>query len=56
MFYVGASRAKHFLEVFTVLDDTDIPKFAEAITGSKAKNPKAAIGSSLKVKISSDIS
>ena len=56
VFYVGASRAKHFLEVFTVLDDNDIPKFAEAITGLKAKNPKAAIGSSLKVKISSNVS
>ena len=55
VFYVGASRAKHFLELFTVLEDSDIPKFAKAITGIKAKNPKAAIGSGLKVKISTDI-
>lgn len=55
VFYVGASRAKHFLEMFTVLEDSDIPEFAKAITGLKAKNPKAAIGSGLKVKISSGI-
>ena len=56
VFYVGASRAKHFLEIFTIMNDCDIPKFAESITGLKTKNPKAAIGSSLKVKIASKIS
>ena len=56
VFYVGASRAKHLLDVFSVLNDNEIPQFAEAITGSKSKNPKAAIGSGLKVKLLSDIS
>ena len=55
VFYVGASRAKHFLDIFTVLEDKGIPDLAKAITGLKAKNPKAAIGSGLKVKILSDV-
>ena len=55
VFYVGASRAKHFLDIFTVLEDKGIPDLAKAITGLKARNPKAAIGSGLKVKILSDV-
>ena len=51
VFYVGSSRAKHFLDIFCCVNDSDIPRFAEAITGMKNKNPKAAIGSALKVKI-----
>ena len=42
--------------MYKVLNDNEIPQFAEAITGSKSKNPKAAIGSGLKVKLLSDIS
>lgn len=55
VFYVGSSRARHYLEIFTVLNDDEIPKFATAITGGAAKNPKAAIGSGLKVKIATDV-
>ena len=55
VFYVGASRAKHFLDVFSVINDEKIPDLAEAITGTKNKNPKAAIGSGLKVKIMNDL-
>lgn len=56
VFYVGASRAKHYLEIFTCLDDSEIVRLATAINdGKPAKNPKAIIGSKLKVKISSDV-
>lgn len=55
VFYVGASRAKHFLDVFSLIDNEEISRFAEAITGIKNKNPKAAIGSGLKVKIMNDL-
>lgn len=56
VFYVGASRAKHYLEIFTCLDDSEIGKLATAINdGISPKNPKATIGSKLKVKISADV-
>ncbi len=55
VFYVGASRAKHFLDVFSDVKEEDMLKFSEAITGTKNKNPKAAIGSGLKVKILNEI-
>ncbi len=55
VFYVGASRAKHFLDVFSLISDEEIPDFAEAITGTRNKNPKASIGSGLKVKIMNDL-
>lgn len=55
VFYVGASRAKHYLEIFTCLNDSKIAKLAEAINdGASVKNPKATIGSKLKVKIVTD--
>lgn len=55
VFYVGASRARHYLDIFAIIKDDQIPCFAEAVTGKKTKNPKAAIGSKLKVKIMRDI-
>lgn len=56
VFYVGASRARHYLNMFVCLDDTEIMKLAVAISGSKnVKNPKATIGSNLKVKIAIDV-
>ena len=55
VFYVGASRAKHYLDIFSVVDDNSISKLAEAITGESNKNPKASIGSGLKVKIVNEI-
>lgn len=56
VFYVGASRAKHYLEIFTCLDDTGIAKLATAINdGASVKNPKATIGSKLKVKIAATV-
>lgn len=56
VFYVGASRAKHYLEIFTCLDAHDLYKLAVAINDGKAvKNPKATIGSMLKVKILADV-
>ena len=52
VFYVGASRAKHYLDIFTCLDDAEVAKMAVAINdGKNVKNPKATIGSKLKVKI-----
>lgn len=55
VFYVGSSRAKHYLNIFSVISDNEISQFAEFITGMKTKNPKAAIGSGLKVKIMRDV-
>lgn len=55
VFYVGSSRAKHYLNIFSVIHDDEILQFAEAVTGEKTKNPKAAIGSGLKVKIMNDV-
>ena len=55
VFYVGASRAKHFLDIFSLLRDEEISRIAEAISGTKNKNPKASIGSGLKVKIMTDL-
>lgn len=55
VFYVGASRAKHYLELFTCLNNSKIEELAEAINdGVSVKNPKATIGSRLKVKIVTD--
>ena len=52
VFYVGASRAKHYLDIFTCLDDAEVAKMAVALNdGKNVKNPKATIGSKLKVKI-----
>ncbi len=56
VFYVGTSRAKHYLEIFTCLDTADLNKLAVAINdGKNVKNPKATIGSKLKVKIAADV-
>lgn len=56
VFYVGASRAKHYLDIFTCLDDAEVAKMAVSINeGKTVKNPKAMIGSKLKVKIAIDV-
>jgi DNA helicase IV len=55
VFYVGSSRAKHYLEIFTCMDDEELVNMATAINnGVSVKNPKATIGSKLKVKIVAD--
>ena len=33
LFYVGTSRAKHFLDIVSVADEDDFNEMAEAITG-----------------------
>lgn len=52
VFYVGTSRAKHYLEIVALLDDAGIGLLSEKLTGQKSKNAKMQIGSYLKVKIS----
>lgn len=52
--YVGTSRAKHYLDFVTMLNDNQIMEFSEAISGQKSKNAKLIISSILKVKIASN--
>lgn len=54
VFYVAASRARHRLDIVTIIDDAYIGQFAEALFGQPVKNPKLAIGTELKVKIAVD--
>lgn len=56
VFYVGASRAKHYLDMFASVDEAKIVQIATLIGDGNIKNPKAAIGSGLKVRIASDVS
>ena len=57
-FYVGTSRAKLFLEVFSLSgSDEDLIDFAQSLTGEKPRNRMravAAIAGGLKVKIETD--
>lgn len=56
VFYVGASRAKHYLDIFACLDESEVTKLAIALNdGKNVKNPKAMIGSRLKVKIAIEV-
>lgn len=55
VFYVGASRAKHFLEIFSCLNEDEIIEMATAINGAPVKNSKASIGSNLKVKLLTEV-
>ena len=50
LFYVGASRAKHALDIITLADETELQKMAEALSGKEVKRSIAQIASSLKVK------
>ncbi|MBN2455167.1 MAG: AAA family ATPase [Sedimentisphaerales bacterium] len=49
--YVGASRAKHFLEFISVMNTEQLSRMAELICGRNTKNSKMIIGSQLKVKL-----
>lgn len=49
--YVATSRAKHFLDIVSILDDDQISNISYSMTGELRKNPKAIISSNLKVKI-----
>lgn len=52
LFYVGASRAKDFLEIVTVLDDRQLQSLGEALNEAQAvKNPAAKIASTLKMRM-----
>ena len=51
VFYVGASRAKHYLDIVSVMSDEETNSMVLLLTGEKKKNAKLALGSSLKVKI-----
>jgi hypothetical protein len=51
LFYVGASRARHFLDVVTVLDDAQLKALCDALSGQSDKKTVAKIASALKVRI-----
>ena len=50
LFYVGASRAKHALDIITLADETELQRIAQALVGKEVKRSIAQIASSLKVK------
>jgi superfamily I DNA/RNA helicase len=52
VFYVATSRAKHFLDILSVLDNEQTGLIGEILEGQRRKNAKIQIGSHLKVKIS----
>lgn len=50
LFYVGASRAKNFLDIVTTLDEHQLQVLGDVLNdGKPAKNPKAKVASTLKV-------
>ncbi len=49
--YVGASRARHFLDLVCIVKDSQLDIIADALTGQTQKNPKFSISSQLKVKV-----
>lgn len=49
--YVATSRAKHFLDIVSIVDDQKIENISTYITGGAHKKPKVAISNTLKVKI-----
>lgn len=49
--YVGASRAKHYLDFVSVMNDTQLSQLALALQGRTAKSAKLVISSQLKVRI-----
>ena len=55
VFYVGTSRAMHYLDIITLADDYELASIAEALQGKPSKNPRATIGSYLKVRFASSI-
>lgn len=50
VFYVGTSRAKHYLDLISVLNDEQLIEFSEKLSGKITNNSKISIASSLKVK------
>lgn len=50
LFYVGASRGKHFLEIVSILDNKKIEELATQLAGKKPANPNLALMTYLKVK------
>jgi len=50
LLYVGASRAKNYLDFIAVLNDNQLSEIAEQLTDKKQKFPRPAIAAQLKVK------
>ncbi len=50
VFYVGSLRARHFLDIVSVMNDEDTNSMVVRLTGKK-ENAKLALGSFLKVRI-----
>ena len=51
VFYVGSSRAKHFLDIVSVMDDQHVNNMVVQLTGEEKKNARLALASFLKVKL-----
>lgn len=51
VFYVATSRAKHFLHIYSMTNNENIPNLSKSITGQLTSNSKLSIGSNLNVKI-----
>jgi hypothetical protein len=51
LFYVGASRAKHFLDITAIVDNDGLINMAKALTGKEAISSISQIAAALKVRI-----
>ena len=51
LFYVGTSRAKHFLDIVAVIDKEELKNIAKALTGEDTASDNSKIASFLKVRI-----
>ncbi|MGB3161317.1 MAG: NERD domain-containing protein [Carnobacterium sp.] len=51
VFYVGASRAKHSLDIISCIEKDDLEKFYFSVSGDMKKKRKTAIREVLKVKV-----
>jgi ATP-dependent exoDNAse (exonuclease V) beta subunit len=51
VFYVGSSRAKHFLDIVSVMDDQHVSNMVAQLTGEEKRNTILAFASFLKVKL-----
>lgn len=51
VFYVESSRAKHFLDIVSVMDDQHVNNMVVQLTGEEKKNARLALASFLKVKL-----
>lgn len=53
-FYVGASRAKHYLDFVSILPDEALLDLTDVLTGKRVENPDRHVAEKLQVKICRD--